>query len=231
MTQPSFVASSAVDANTPGNGASIVITTPVAWLSGHVGVLQAYKESSAPITPPSGWVEVAGSPFAQGTNFWMHLFYKVLGGSEPGSYTFPWTGSTWREGGAYALVDCDQTTPINVLANATNASSTTITCPAVTPTVNNTLIATFATLFNDETWSAIGQSQTRRLPTGVRSFGSGTVAGPASGVSSGAFTHTVLAAAVGLGVTIAFQEVQSSPPKSLPPIPRELRIFRRRVVV
>lgn len=212
MTLPSYVASSNADMGTPGNGTSMLLTRPAAWVSGLAAFSGLYKENGNAVAAPSGWVEVSGSPFAAGTSFWAHVFYKILGGSEPANYTWSWTGSVWREGGALALLDTDQTTPIDQIAGQSNASSTTITAPAVTPSVNNTLLLVLGFYFNDGAYTS-NTGMTERIDFGGRAFTMATETGPAATVSSGTNTFTSsVSAAVNVGVAIAVQEVQSPPP-------------------
>lgn len=193
----------------PGNGTSVVLTRPAAWVSGDTAYVGIYKESSAAITPPSGWTELSGSPFANSTNFWSHVFRKVLGGSEPSTYTWSWTGSVWREGGGLSVTNTDLTTPENQgpSATATTSANATITCPALTPSVANTLILCVGFNFADTTYTS-NDGMTERIDFGGRAFTFATETGPSSGVSTGANTFTSSSSAQNTGISILIQEVQ-----------------------
>lgn len=209
MTLPSYVASSNVDMGAGGNGTSVVLTRPAAWVSGDTAYVGIYKESSAAITPPSGWTELSGSPFANSTNFWSHVFRKVLGGSEPSTYTWSWTGSIWREAGGLSIHDTDQTTPENQgpSATVTTSTTTTITCPALTPSVANTLILCIGFNFADASYTS-NDGMTERIDFGVRAFTFATETGPSSGVSTGTNTFTSTSGAPNTGISLLLQEVQ-----------------------
>ena len=228
MTLPSVTASSAVDMGAGGNGTTFVLTRPGAWISGKTAEVGIYKENNAAITPPSGWVLV--DSFNSGSNFWCYTYRKVLGGSEPSTYTWSWTGSVWREGGGFCLDNTDQTTPEDAATpvHQANAASTTTTVPAITPVTSNTLLVAWGFIFNDETWTpASGLS--RATSNVIRAYCGAVETGPAAGVSSGTNTFTTIGSFANVGMQHAVQEVQGGGGASTgaPARRRPYRFFRR----
>jgi PKD repeat protein len=135
-----FRAAAAFASNSSGNP---VISYPAGVASGDLLIIQYMVGNSATVaTTPSGWTllygPVATSDGSQPAR--AYVYYRVAGGSEPGSVTFAHTGSSGQAGGIMsAYTGADTTTPINVSTTATTETSgTTQTAPSVTTTVGNT---------------------------------------------------------------------------------------------
>jgi hypothetical protein len=176
-----------------------------------VGFVALYYQSAIKtITAPSGWIEIASGEQSSTPRFTLHVYYKVLGGSEPSTYTFSWTGSVWTETQGISVHNADPTTPIDQSAKThTSGNASSIDCPAVTPTVNNDLLITFVGNWN---WTAFtaGSSQTLRSTSGSNAQAEATKTGPASGVSSGVLTMNQADNQEMVGFSVAVMEVQSA---------------------
>ena len=85
-----------------GDSASVAVAMPAGIQSGDIILVGIYKESAAAVTPETGFTEKTPVAVVTGGQFHnQHWFWKRAGGSESGTYTFPWTGSCWRE--AFAM--------------------------------------------------------------------------------------------------------------------------------
>ena len=82
------------------NSATAAVPVPSAAASGDIAVVGIYKENTAAITPPAGFTQKAAlttSGTARGT---LYVFWKRLTGADSGTYSFTWTGSTFRAAAA-----------------------------------------------------------------------------------------------------------------------------------
>lgn len=146
---------------TNDQGTSVTINKPSTTVSGDVLIAIISTQGQDPtITPPTGWTSfkeiVNGS-----TNFAMEAFWKVVGGSEPASYTFgTGSGNTRWAGGisVYKGVGLNSGNPIDV--NGT-ASTTTHVAPAITTTTANSRVVSVYVLDHDA-------PQTYTPPTGTK---------------------------------------------------------------
>ena len=80
----------------PGNGNNAAVPVPAGAAAGDIAVVAIYKESTSAITPPAGFTvkaTLATSATARGS---LHVYWKRLTAADAGSYTFTWSGSTWR---------------------------------------------------------------------------------------------------------------------------------------
>lgn len=207
MTLPSYVASSNANSTAGTTASTRAINRPAAWVSGLLAVAAIWRGTNEAFTAlPSGWTETSGSPFRLGTTAdYVSVFWKTLGGSEPSSYTWTWTTSVYCEIVALAILDADPTTPINQAAGQSNASSTTITCPAVTPTVTVTLLLCIGGYDNDTSYTS-NTGMTERLDFGGWAITMATETGP-NCVTSGTNTFTAAGGAFeNVGITLAIQE-------------------------
>jgi hypothetical protein len=122
------------------------------------------------VTPPSGWTLVRGDSWTG--NLWSQsIYYHVVTGPEPASYT--WTVSTNDSLAgtivAYSGVDTDN--PINVNGGQTNAQGTSIGAPSVTPTANNSMLLWFYGARLDQTITPPAGQTTRASAVSNRSPG------------------------------------------------------------
>lgn len=131
----------------PSSGASLVITRPADAQVGHLLVAQVTFHTHSfvgTITPPSGWTTIRVD---DDTNHEMQgVFWKLVGASEPASYTFTnGTADTNKEGsgGIVAFAGVDPTTPIDAHgATVYPSGGSSITAPSLTTTVPGTQLLT-----------------------------------------------------------------------------------------
>ena len=86
----------------PGsNGTTAVLPVPTGAAIGDIAVVGIYKESTAAVTPPDGtWTSKASLTTSATARGGLHVFWKRLTAADTGSYTFTWTGSTFRAAAA-----------------------------------------------------------------------------------------------------------------------------------
>jgi fibronectin-binding autotransporter adhesin len=111
------------------------VPVPSGVANGHLIVLTLYKESTAAITPPSGFV-LKTTVTCSGAQLHNHyLYYKHAVGADSGTYDFSWTGTAWVEAKASrwtgALTSGDPFgSPVNTATSDSSGSS------AATPAVS-----------------------------------------------------------------------------------------------
>lgn len=218
MTRPSYVTTTNRNSGATGSGSNVQLDWITNWTSGLTVVACVWRGTNQAFTAtPSGWTQIGQYQIGSTTDY-VSVWWKRMGSSEPASYVWSWTTSVWREVVACAFLDCDSTNAVDVAASSGNASSsTTITCAAVTPTVNNTLLVCIAGYDNDTSFSP-GGSLTEVLDFGGWAMAMYTINGPSSGVSSG--TNTVTAAGGAFpsaGITVALREVQTTGAQTVTP--------------
>lgn len=126
-----------------GNGTSVVHSAPAGLADNDIICLFLYKENNATVTVPSGF----STPVVinESTHLWIYYSWKRAS-SESGTYTFSWTGSTFRYStlaaysGAITSGDPNDATPTTT-SNATETNQ--ITCPSITTVTANCLIIPF----------------------------------------------------------------------------------------
>lgn len=130
MAAPTFTAAGTYLAG--ASAASAAIAVPAGTAADLIVLVHLYKENAATVTPPAGFSECTNSPISTSpTVTSQHVFWKRLTGADAGTYTFSWTGSTWREGVATLYSGASTTgTPVEVNNAAQNSASGTAT-PAV----------------------------------------------------------------------------------------------------
>jgi hypothetical protein len=86
----------------PGtNGTSWVVPVPPGAQSGDIVTVGGYKENTAAVTPPDGtWTQKAALTTSATARGALHVFWKRLTAADTGSYTFTWSGNTFRAAAA-----------------------------------------------------------------------------------------------------------------------------------
>ena len=118
---------------TVGTGTSTAVPAPASIVAGNLlmAVMQVmYGTASAGAS--SGWTKQ--TELGAGTAAYIAVFTKTATGSEPGSYTFTWTGVSY---GAVNILQYSGTTGLDgtsQLINSTTAN-TSIAAPSITPSV------------------------------------------------------------------------------------------------
>jgi hypothetical protein len=187
----------------------MVISKPSSAVAGDVliaGIAWFGNHSSFSPTPPAGWTLIRSdtdTPFGQFT------YYKVVGASEPSSYT--WTGlEEYSAGGITAYSGVDTANPINGASGSVEVNSGTVVAPSITTTRGNVmLIGVFG--LADETphtppgsmttlWSGKSAGTGGANVTSVGAQQSWATAGP-----TGTRTATAPSGSKGAGTLIALQ--------------------------
>lgn len=130
--QPAFVASATAN----NSGTSITITKPAGTADGHILVACMEWESTAAITPPSGWTEKFQSTF---TSQISRFFWKRASG-EGASFQWTWTGSTNAYGVVAAYSNGFATGDPFSFSNSSQNTGTSWTATSGTTAVNNEML-------------------------------------------------------------------------------------------
>ena len=124
------------------NAASTTCNAPSSVASGDILVAWVLDEGNHTITPPSGWTQIDNFLLSSSTVIRQAAFWKLAGGSEPSTYTWTITGSTYTEVDIAAYTGVDTSTPINAHVTASqDGSSSAPTVPNITTTVANCVLA------------------------------------------------------------------------------------------
>lgn len=130
---------------TTGSGA-IVINKPSGVVDGDLLIGFFSEDSNTPrVTAPAGWTAFSGTgigadgSIVDGTSAVLQCFYKVASG-EGASWSFTPSGTYTGISGVIAYSGADTTTPIDVAAGTSTASSTTHATATITPSVINTML-------------------------------------------------------------------------------------------
>jgi hypothetical protein len=80
----------------PGNGTSAAVPVPSGAAVNDIAVVGIYKESTSAITPPSGFTQKASLTTSAAARGSLVVYWKRLTAADSGTYSFTWSGSTWR---------------------------------------------------------------------------------------------------------------------------------------
>lgn len=148
-----------------GGNSALTVDVPAAYLQNDLLLILAESENQT-IATPSGWSHVTNSPQSTGTAaaagaVQLAVFYKIAGASES-SVT---VGDSGDHTTAIMLAfrGVDTSTPFNITAGGVDASTTSsLSCPSVTTTVDNCLIVNCIGLDKDladtDTLSSVANS-------------------------------------------------------------------------
>lgn len=78
------------------SGTSAAVPVPTGAASGDIAVVGLYMESTATVTPPSGFTSKADLRTSASARGGLVVYWKRLTAADSGTYSFTWTGSTWR---------------------------------------------------------------------------------------------------------------------------------------
>lgn len=113
----------------------------------------AVRPSSASIVAPSGWTLVRRTDNQNGGTNSLAVYRKLVGASEPASYSWDVSGATEAVGGIQSFSGIDPLNPIDAESGqATNISLTHAT-PSITTSGPNAMIVTAHTFATSTTWS------------------------------------------------------------------------------
>lgn len=117
----------------------------------------AVRPSSVTITPPSGWTSISRVEQTAGNANVQEIFYRLVDGSEPASYTWnfsmPVIGAV---GGVITYRDVNTITPIDVYGGNVTPSGTAHTATGVTTTMDNDMVISAHSFSSSETWTPPG---------------------------------------------------------------------------
>jgi len=150
-----------------GLSGSIAITAPSGLASGKVMLAGIAMQggTSLSITPPSAWNLIRRTD--NGTSQTLATYYKIAGGSEPGSYTWSYSGGNGAgEGVIDAYSGVNNSTPIDTSGGQANSASTSIVAPSITVGANSGMVVGF--------W-ALAYKTAPTVASGFTSRGSTTV--------------------------------------------------------
>lgn len=131
--------------NTQTGGTSISATLPGSIATGDLLRINISTVFSVTVTTPSGWTSIANVEDGYSSNR-VVAFYRVADGSEGASVTVSLSTACDATSIAWRVTGQNTSTPINVSAtnSATSGSTTAITAPTVTTTVDGCMIERIA---------------------------------------------------------------------------------------
>lgn len=163
--------------NNSGSG-TITINKPSGVVDGDVLIAFFSEDSNTPrITPPGGWAAASGSGIGAngeivvGTSAVLQCFTKVAS-SEGASWSFTPSGSYTGVVGVIAYSGGDSTTPIDVAAGTSTASSTTHTSATITPSVSGCMLVGIWMIDSNasHTWSTSDMNERIDQSTGASQY-------------------------------------------------------------
>lgn len=177
---------------------SAAIPAPAGVALNDIVLVQLYKENGATVTMPSGFTEVDVAPTTTGSVQWHHVFWKRATASEPSTYNFSWTGSTYRAGVAHRYAGAITTgSPVDVSNKAARSTSgATTPAVAVTTTGADRLLVWLGSSFSTVSWTPPSGFTLRAPPTtlvlaaATKAQAAAGASGSITGVASASATQT-----------------------------------------
>jgi hypothetical protein len=202
---------------------SISLDRPAGTVPGHVMVASLVMSDDDPgFNAPSGWTVVRDDSIKDTLR--QTVYMKVAGSSEPPSYSWGVPPGRRMAGGITTFAGIDTAQPIDASSGTTNPSGTSVSAPAITTTVPNTMLVHLAAVASDggitapagmsERWEAVapGSSTKKNKLGAVVSLAQSLQ--PASG-ATGTRTAKVTKAGKSIGVLLALRPVPG--PDVVPP--------------
>lgn len=205
----SFVGATAIPSVGGAAVASISVDVPAGIAVGDILLAQIAVRggSDTTVTPPAGWSVVL--THNRGTTLQQAIFYRIADGSEAASYDFDFSPNQRASGGMLAYRGVDTAFPVNVSSTRDNASSSSVTANAVTPTVSDAMIVGFfATSTVTSFTPPAGMTERYEAATAAGPNGVAVEAADVlqvAAASSGNKVATAGAAAVNLGALVALK--------------------------
>ena len=152
-------------------GATLTITKPSGTATNDVLVASiAVTPSTATITPPSGWTLVRRVNNAGPTSNSLAVYYKVAGASEPASYAWGISASSFTVGGIQGFSGIDTASPIDTEAGQSTPSSLTHTAPGITTIAANSMLVASHAFASSQSWTPpSGMTESFDRPSGATS--------------------------------------------------------------
>lgn len=143
MTLPTFVATT--NGGDDVSAANISVTRAGAAAANRVRIVVLYRETNSAVTA-TGWTQIGETTQAGSPNFYLTSFWHRDDGTAPASWTFSWTGSSWRGYVSAAYDDVVTSGDPTEAYGASTGSSTTISGPSIT-TLGDDRLRMFGTAF------------------------------------------------------------------------------------
>lgn len=129
-------ASGSVSARSPSSsaittGTTLSVNRPQGVVAGDVLVATVGAAGTGPVTPPSGWTVIRSTPAPDPGGVRQASFYRVVGSTEPASYSF--VGTSGMGGGMTAYTGVDTSAPVDASADQFGQEGS-ATAPSVTTT-------------------------------------------------------------------------------------------------
>lgn len=139
----------------PGaNGTTCVVVKPAGLTVGDLMIAHIVFASSGVITDPGAWTDIRQDSIGGGTQIRAALFWKIATSGDVSASDFTFTGTFQGNRGAItAWTGHHGSSPINANNGQTNSGTTTITAPAITPSVADCVVLLFGGVTDDETVS------------------------------------------------------------------------------
>lgn len=139
-----------------GSGTTCVADKPTGTSEDDTLLALIFSNTQPTVTPPSGWTLLSTQNFDNsGITLYNHVYWKLAGGSEPGTYTWSQaSGAPWVLLITYR--GCDQITPIETFntASVDTAVSPDITFGSLTVGQDNSRLVMLASASNVAAWWA-----------------------------------------------------------------------------
>ena len=187
-----------------GAGTALVVAKPAGITAGDVMIATVSSRGKPAVTAPAGWNLVVSTD--NSTTMRQAVYWRAAGASEPATWTFTLSQAKAAVVQVAAYSGVSTTSPVRSFAASVNASSKTVTAPAVTAQSNDGVVVVFGTArsANLSVTTALNK-RTQIESVGGSNFVSGAIGDKvaAAGGSTGTFTATTASAAASVGHTLA----------------------------
>ncbi len=151
---PDIALRSASSASSASGVLSLVILAPAGVTTDDVLIASVcVRPNTATITAPAGWTLVRRMDNAASIANSLAVYRKTATASEPASYTWSLSTSTGSAGGISAFTGVDTSSPIDLDAGQSTASSLTHATPSVVTTSARTMLVTSHAMSSSATWT------------------------------------------------------------------------------
>jgi hypothetical protein len=187
-----------------GSGSSLVVTKPAGLAVGDVMIAAVSSRGNPTISAPAGWTLV--NTTTNSTTMRQAVYWHAAGGAEPASYTFTLSQAKAAVVQVNAYSGVSTSAPVRSFAGQSNASSTTLTAPAVTANSADGVVVLFGIARSSNlTLAASLTKRTQIASVGGSNFVSGAEGDRTATVtgSTGTFTATSASGSASVGHTLA----------------------------
>lgn len=170
-----------------------------AYTAGTILIASVVNQNGAAITGPAGWTLI-GSQFTDSSGYRNSFWWHLCNGSESGSFTFSWTGSTGF-GWTLAAYTGAAASPIDASSTTTWSSASSVTVPVpnpsgtITPSSANDTIVLLATFGGGSGYVVPANMTSRFNATAINATPFGAFLADIAPGSAAAFSDTFTAVA------------------------------------